>query len=306
VEKVNIDNIEAFIYVVHFNSIHKAADILFLSQPTVTARIKTLERELEVELFIRQGRGLILTDKGKEFLPFAEQMIRTFQQAKKQLNKGSSYEEITIGANIITSQYFIPFALPLWKKAYPNLQFKFITASNDTLMEKLLQKQVDFVFMKEIEHNRLEKHELLDNSVRLVAYPGHSFQFEKIVSLQQVAIEPLIFFECGAFDWNRVRKIFEVSQLEPNIVFQADHLEVAKSLILSGDGIGFLPYLCVKKELEQGILIEVDVANFKNMKQSIFLVHGNDKVAPPILFDEIFQSARVFEERQKKYTLSID
>jgi DNA-binding transcriptional LysR family regulator len=306
VGKVNIDNIEAFIYVVHFSSIHKAADILFLSQPTVTARIKTLERELEVELFERQGRGLILTDKGKEFLPFAEHMIRTLQQAKKQLNKGSIYEAITIGANIITSQYFIPFALPLWKKAYPELRFKFISASNDTLTEKLLQKQVDLVLMKDVEHNRLEKHELLDNSVRLVAYPGHSFESEEKVTVQQVALEPLIFFECGAFDWNRVRKIFEVSQLEPNIVFQADHLEVAKSLILSGDGIGFLPYLCVKKELEQGNLIEVNVANFSNMRQSIFLVHGKDKVAPPVLFEEILHSSRIFEERQKDPILSIE
>ena len=117
---MNIDHIEAFMYVVHFNSIHKAADALFLSQPTVTARIKTLERELDSELFERQGRGIILTEKGKEFIPFADQIIRTFQQGKKQLKKGSNQEEITIGANAITSQYFLPFAIPLWKKANPD------------------------------------------------------------------------------------------------------------------------------------------------------------------------------------------
>ncbi|MFP3510263.1 LysR family transcriptional regulator [Peribacillus sp. SIMBA_075] len=114
---------------------------MFLSQPTVSARIKTLESELDSVLFERQGRGIILTEKGKAFIPFADQIIRTFQQGKKQLKTGSELEEIKIGANIITSQYFIPFALPLWKMENPNLRFKFISATNDALMDKLLQKQ---------------------------------------------------------------------------------------------------------------------------------------------------------------------
>ncbi|GAA3333941.1 hypothetical protein GCM10020331_099960 [Ectobacillus funiculus] len=49
--KMNIDHLEAFMYVVHLESIHKAAEALYLSQPTVTARIKTLERDLGIELF---------------------------------------------------------------------------------------------------------------------------------------------------------------------------------------------------------------------------------------------------------------
>ena len=57
---VNIDNLEAFMYVVHLKSVHKASKALFLSQPTVTARIKSLERELNAELFIRQGEILRL------------------------------------------------------------------------------------------------------------------------------------------------------------------------------------------------------------------------------------------------------
>ena len=76
-KKMNIDHLEAFMYVVHLKSIHKAANALFLSQPTVTARIKTLERELSTELFTREGRGLILTEQGRAFIPFAEQIIQT-------------------------------------------------------------------------------------------------------------------------------------------------------------------------------------------------------------------------------------
>lgn len=293
---MNIDHIEAFMYVVHFNSIHKAADALFLSQPTVTARIKTLERELDADLFERQGRGIILSEKGKSFIPFAEQIIRTYQQGKKQLKKGTVQEELTIGANMITSQYFIPFALPLWKKANPNLRFKFISAPNDVLVDKLLQKQVDIAFMKDVTHNSLRNYEILDNSVRLVVYPGHPFQFKTELTAQELAIEPMVFFECGAFDWSRIHKIFEVANIEPHIEFQVDHLEVAKSLILSRSGIGFLPYLSIKNELAQGNLVEVDVSHLIKIKQHIYLTYLNYGEQAPLLWNDILLSVGEFEK----------
>src|SRR4051794_35218884 len=258
---MNIDHLEAFMYVVHLESIHKASEALYLSQPTVTARIKTLERDLGIELFLRKGRSVTLTAEGKSFIPYAEQIIRTYHQGKKLLKKDNNPEEIVIGANIITSQYFIPFALPFLKKGNPQLRFKFISAPNDILLDKLLHKQVDIAFMKDVTHHGIQKHELLNNSVRLIVYPGHSFQFQKNVTVQQLAIEPMVFFECGAFDWNRVHKLFEVENVEPRIEFLVDHLEVAKSIILSKNGIGFLPYLCIKEELKRGELIEIDVSH---------------------------------------------
>ncbi len=295
-KRMNLDHIETFMYVVHLNSIRKAADALFLSQPTVTARIKALEKELDTELFNRHGRRMTLTEKGKAFVPYAEQMIHSYRQGKKQLKGGNNQKEIVIGANIITSQYFIPFALPLWKQAHPHLHFTFISASNDVLIDKLLKKQVDVALIKDVLHNRLQNHEILDNSVRLVVYPGHRFQSHTLLTAQELAEEPMVFFECGAFDWNTVHKIFEVSGVEPRIEFQVNHLEVAKSIILSRSGIGFLPYLCIKKELEQGTLIEIDVSHFMNMKQHVYATYVKHGEEVPLLLADILLSAQAFEK----------
>jgi LysR family transcriptional regulator, low CO2-responsive transcriptional regulator len=294
---MNIDYLEAFMYVVHLESIHKAAEALYLSQPTVTARIKTLERELGIELFLRKGRSLRLSEEGKAFIPYAEQIIFTYHQGKKLLKKEDNHEEIVIGANIITSQYFIPFALPFLKKANPELRFKFYSAPNEVLLDKLLQKQVDIAFMKDITHRGIQKHELLNNSVRLVVYPGHSFQFQENVSIQQLAIEPMVLFECDAFDWNRIHKLFEVANVNPRIEFLVDHLEVAKSIILSKSGIGFLPYLCIKEELERGDLIEIDVSHILQINQHIFATHLNNGFVYPKLWNDILLSIKEFEKK---------
>lgn len=244
---------------------------------------------------------MILTEEGKALIPYAEQIIRTYDQGKKLLKKEDNPEEIVIGANIITSQYFIPFALPFLKKTNPQLRFKFFSAPNDVLRDKVLQKQVDIAFMKDVSHRGIQKQELLNNSVRLVVYPGHAFQFEESISIQQLAIEPMVFFECGAFDWNRVHKLFEVVNVKPRIEFLVDHLEVAKSVILSKNGIGFLPYLCIKEELERGDLIEIDDSHFIQINQHIFAIHLNNSHVPPKLWNDILLSVKEFDKKKKMF-----
>ena len=64
---MNIENIEAFVYINHYGSFNKAAEVLFLSQPSVTARIQSLERELGCKLFDRLGKQIVLTDEGRKF-----------------------------------------------------------------------------------------------------------------------------------------------------------------------------------------------------------------------------------------------
>lgn len=79
---MNIDHIKAFLYVVHYKSIHKAANALFLSQPTVTARIKSLERELGVELFYRDGRSVSVSEKGKDFYHLLRKLCKHFSKER--------------------------------------------------------------------------------------------------------------------------------------------------------------------------------------------------------------------------------
>ena len=292
---MNIDHLEAFMYVVHLKSIHKAANALFLSQPTVTARIKTLERELSTELFTREGRGLLLTEQGKAFIPYAEKIIQTYKEGKKQMKGRNEQEEIIIGANVITSQYFIPFALPFWKKRNPDIHFKFVSGTNDMLLEKILNRQVDIAFIRNLSHDDLQTCEVLDNSVKLIVYPGHPLLLLQNITVSVLVEEPLVFFECGAFDWNRVHKLFEVEKVEPKIEFQVDHLEVAKSIIKSQCAIGFLPYLCVKKELENGELMEVDVSHLIQIKQHVLLACMQDDIVRSSIWLDIEASIKAFQ-----------
>lgn len=290
---MNIDQLEAFLYVVQLKSVHKASQALFLAQPTVTARIKTLERELNTDLFVRNNRNLTLSDKGKEFLPYAKEIMQSYRYAKNNLSKSSTENEIIIGANVITSQYVIPAMLSKWIEAHPKLKFRFISATNDELIQKLRNDELDFAFTRATSIEKIIQEPILDNSIKLIVYPNHPFIKDQTLTVHKLAKEPLVFFECGAFDWNMIYKLFEVEQVQPNINLNVDHLEVAKSLIKAKQCIGFLPILAVKEELAKGELVEIDTTYLVNINQHIFLSYSKtDGVS--VLRDIITQTVEQF------------
>nr|WP_204343572.1 LysR family transcriptional regulator [Paenibacillus elgii] len=257
---VNIENLEAFVYVIHFNSFNKAADALFLSQPSITARIQSLERELDVKLFDREGRHFSLTDKGKQFLPYAQQVLQTYKKGKQQLRQmNAAPHELRIGCTVSVANYMIPELVPLFKQKYPDLQLKLVTASSELILEKLLNKEVDVGLVRNITHPHVDSVRFYEDPIRLFVYQGHPFTSQDRIALEEIGSEPIVFFECGALDWMKIHRLFDTLDRPPNIELQLDNLETAKKLVLKEMGISFLPELCVRKEVKEGLLWPVDI-----------------------------------------------
>ncbi|KUF32697.1 MULTISPECIES: LysR family transcriptional regulator [Lysinibacillus] len=298
---MNIDHIEAFLYVVHYKSTHKAANALFLSQPTVTARIKSLERELGVELFYRDGRSVSVSEKGKDFIPFATQIVQTFQQGKKQLEETQETDEVCIGANGVTAQYFLAYALPKWKEQFPYLRFQLITGSTTMILEKLQSHQIHLGLIQYVHRDGISNELLLNNAVKLVKHRDHLLQQRERMQAKELAQQKMVFFECGAFDWNYVHKMFEIEGVTANIEVRTDHLEVAKEFIRTKNYISFLPHLCVKKELESGEFVEIDVKHLLDMNQHIFLTYKDKEVLTTAFWQTICETAKQFESMQERH-----
>ncbi|QHT62633.1 LysR family transcriptional regulator [Paenibacillus lycopersici] len=256
---MNIENIEAFVYVNHYGSFNKAAEVLFLSQPSVTARIQTLERELDCKLFDRLGKQIALTDKGKQFLPYAQQIMQTFQKGKQQMQQRKTLpHELRIGATVSVSNYLIPSLLPRLKQRYPDIHFKLTTAGTDDLVNKLLGKEIDLAFVRKVAHPTLSSYSFYEDPIKLYVYEGHPFMRQERVSISEISFEPLVFFECGSLDWLRVHRVFDSLDRHPNIEYFVDNSESAKKLVLERAGICFLPGLCVEQEVRANRLFPIE------------------------------------------------
>ena len=107
VSVLNLENIEAFVYAVHLGSFVKTAEALYLTQPSVTARIQSLERDLNVKLFHRAGKQISLSEEGRIFLPYAQKILQSYQEAKLKLHEPLlTPKELKIGCASSISNYY--------------------------------------------------------------------------------------------------------------------------------------------------------------------------------------------------------
>ncbi|WP_240416179.1 LysR family transcriptional regulator [Paenibacillus periandrae] len=273
---MNIDNLEAFVYVIHFNSFNKAADALFLSQPSISARIQSLERELNALLFEREGKQFTLTDKGKQFLPYAQQILQSYKKGKQQLQqKSASLDELRIGCTVSVANYLIPEILPVLKERMPDVQIKLTTAPSEALLDKLLSKEIDLGLIRNITHPHIHSIKFFDDPICLFVRQDHAFARMDNVTVEDVVNEPMVFFECGSLDWIKIHRLFESLHLPPNIVYHIDNLETAKKLVLKGVGISFLPKLCVQKEVRDNLLVPIELPTLSSLSLRTNLISLN-------------------------------
>ncbi|SET25687.1 LysR family transcriptional regulator [Paenibacillus sp. NFR01] len=276
---MNIDNIEAFVYINHYGSFNKAAEVLFISQPTVTARIQSLERELDCRVFERLGKQIALTDKGKQFLPYAQQILQVYQNGKHQLQaKGQIPNELRIGSTVSVSNYLMPHLLLHLKRKFPHINIKLTTASTDVLIDKLKSKEIDLAFIRKVVNPAIQAFPFCEDPISLYVHAGHRLAKTGRASLQDIRQETLVFFECGSLDWMRLHRVFESMEQPPNIEYQVDNLETAKKLVLKKAGICFLPALSVQEEVAAGTLIRVDIGETEgiSLRTSLISLNGEN------------------------------
>ena len=123
---MNLKQLEAFVRVAETKSFSTAAKMLFLTQPTVSAHIASLERELNTCLLIRNTKGVALSEAGKELYAYAEQMLELEQKIRERfgLTGRQSGSVLRIAASTIPSQYLLPDIMARFRKEYPEEQLK--------------------------------------------------------------------------------------------------------------------------------------------------------------------------------------
>src|SRR5437868_4285134 len=103
-------HLESFIEVARHGNVSRAAEALFVTQPAITARLKSLERNSGAELFVRTPRGMRLSDAGRALLPYAERTLATVEEARHSLAnlQGEDRGELVIAAAPVVSTYILP------------------------------------------------------------------------------------------------------------------------------------------------------------------------------------------------------
>lgn len=123
---MQLRQLRIFIEVARLSSFSKAAQALFITQPTVSAHIRSLEDELGAKLFVRSTKGLSLTCEGRVFFTYAAQIVNFCERAQDELRtmRGGGETSLTVAASTVPAQYLLPEILPRVRERFGNVKLR--------------------------------------------------------------------------------------------------------------------------------------------------------------------------------------
>jgi DNA-binding transcriptional LysR family regulator len=279
---VDLGQIEAFVQVAQHRSFSKAAEALFLTQPSVTARIQSLERDLGEALFERNGRGVRMTEMGAGFLPYARRALKALQDGRDSIEgmRNLDIGSLKLGSALTVSTYVLPKILKKYTTAYPGVEVSVHTGRSEQVLQMVLQDEVHCALERTVHHAEIVTVPLYEDDLVLVAPPEHRFAQKRGATVEEIGREPLILFDKGSSYNALIQGVFRQHGIVPKTLMEMDTIEATKKMVEEGMGIALLPKVSTEREIEIGRLVTVNVTNATMPRRQISLIYRKNRKHP--------------------------
>lgn len=260
---INLELYKVFYYVAKNESITRASNELSISQPAISKSIKTLEEQINAQLFIRKRDGVILTEIGETIYKKVKEAIELIDSAESDIESITNLDSgiINIGASkTIIHEYLMPY-IKKFHKEYPNIKIRIFTDKTSDLIKKTKMGLID-VFVTNMPYNMPEDFEILklmDLHDCLVANDSFKHLKGKTITKKELEKLPLLVLTKGATTRIRLDDYCVENNItiHPEMEFGSNTL--IKEFTEAGFGIGMLTKEHVKNELESGDLFELNI-----------------------------------------------
>lgn len=259
---MNLKQLEAFVQVSESGSFSKAAKELFLTQPTISAHISSLEKELNVRLFIRNTKEVSLSDDGKDLYRYAKQ-ITDFEKAIEErfyMDSDDGKHVITIAASAIPAQYLLPKVLMCYRERYPKEQIKIMETDSSKVVTQVVDHMVDVGFTGTVLEKKHCKYiPFYKDELAVITPDTPEYRILKEQNrddIDWIKRKPLILREEGSGTRKEAEKQLKnagISMEDLDIVASIANQETIKKSVKQGMGITVLSRLAA--EDEDGLLI---------------------------------------------------
>ncbi len=238
---MDLYQIRYFLTIAETSNFTKAAERLFVSQPSLSAGIKKLEKELGVVLFERGGRKVLLTPAGHFFLEKAENILKEYQSTLHALKGFKDRPTLKLGTLHTIRGCNLARLIGAYRQKHPHVTIELYNSHLEELQDWLEQGKIDLAITS-LGRNDEPKtsQELFQQKLMLAVSPEHPFAQRSSIHLTDLKGEPLIErIHCEI--WRAYPHIFEEAGFQPQIVYWADNEEWVISLVQVGLGLSIMP-----------------------------------------------------------------
>lgn len=261
---MNLKQLEAFVQVAEGGSFSRAAKELYLTQPTISAHIASLEKELNVRLFIRNTKEVSLSEDGKELYKYAKPMMDLEHKIEERFGSGEEPGKhcITIAASTVPAQYLLPAILKRYNEKYPEEQLKILEMDSAKVVLRVIDHMVDVgltgttLEKKHCRYVPFYKDQLVVITPNTEKY--RKLQAESADDISWICQESFIMREEGSGTRKEAEKQFAragISVEKLDVIASIENQETIKKSVSQGLGISVLSALASKDEVEEGHIL---------------------------------------------------
>lgn len=279
-------------------SFTRAAEELFLTQPTVSMQVKQLTKAIGLPLFEQVGKRLYLTDAGRELYSTCQEIFQRLDQLEMTVAdlKGMKQGKLRI-AVITTTKYFMPRLLGPFCQRYPGIDVSLTVTNHERVIERLANNQDDIYVMSQLpEHLDIKSRAFLENPLVVVAPYDHPLAGEKQISLKRVAEEPFIMREPGSGTRGAFQKLLDSQKLMVKVRLELGSNEAIKQAVAGGLGLSVLSRHTLLPEAANSELTILDVEGFPISRQwyAVYLSGKQLSVVATTFLDYLYDAADQF------------
>ncbi|MEG2369825.1 MAG: LysR substrate-binding domain-containing protein [Alistipes sp.] len=277
--------LNVFIVAARTLSFTRAADQLCISQPAVSRHISELESTYKVQLFIRNGNHIELTDAGRTMLTHAERLSDGYRHLQYEMSLCSSQiaGELRLGASTTIAQYLLPAILAKFKSRFSEVKISLLSGNSDRVEQALGAHTIDLGLVESISrHQGLHYTPFTPDELVLVARTGGSYARTESITIEELQQLPLVLREDGSGTLEVIVAALaaqgvRLSQL--NIVMRLGTTEGIKAFVRNSDALALVSVISVVDELRSGTLRIIDIEDLSLCREFAFVHMEADPAA---------------------------
>ncbi|WP_049620765.1 LysR family transcriptional regulator [Frateuria defendens] len=249
--------LRAFVSTVKLGTLSRAAEALFLSQPTVSLQIQALERELGANLMERRGRRINLTDAGEALYELARPLVEGWESLDHDFQtrvKGLSAGRLTIAAGASTIQYLLPALVRRYRERFPAVQLQLANVTGKDGLAMLRADEADFAVGSMLDvPNDIAWAPVYHYDPLLIMPPDHPLARKETVTLEDLSPYGLILPPQRLSTYRLVDLVFQRQQVPYKVAIEVGGWEVIKEYVAMGLGVSIVTSICIT-EADRGRL----------------------------------------------------
>ncbi len=281
---MDLHQIEIYCTLIKLRSFSRAAEALFLTQPTVSGHIKNLETELGVMLLDRLGKRVVPTEEGEILYRYGQKLLMLRDHARQEIEavSGRMSGILKIGGSTIPGGYILPELIGAFKKEYPLLSVQLMIDDTAKVTQAVKDGELCIgVVGARVSDGHLESHAFLPDELVVAVPTGHHWEHKKIISVEALKSEPFILREEGS----GTRRIMEeylakagVSLSDLNTVAIVGSSDAVRQAVKAGLGVSILSIRALQGDIETGRISPVRLRGLRFERSfSIILLKGRSR-----------------------------